>query len=164
MSWQRFIFNLKHAERSEILKLGYLLSKLYFITKNIYKNTWPLTLTYWFSWILVPFTLSWQACESKSIVSTHKVSVVLTRELPTLPVEDSVCTFLLGISVHLHWAKSWHQVYCRFETINKYLCVSPYGWGSEAVTHLQQIVGVPHVFCLLRYEGHLTERENIEII
>lgn len=52
------------------------------------------TLTYWFSSKLVPFTLSLQAWESKSMVSTHKVSVVLTLELPTLPVDDSVCTFL----------------------------------------------------------------------
>lgn len=52
------------------------------------------TLTYWFSSKLVPFTLSWQAWESKSMVSTHKVRVVRTLELPTLPVVDSVCTFL----------------------------------------------------------------------
>lgn len=55
-----------------------------------------LTLTYWFSSIFVPLTLSWQAWESKSTVSTHKVKVVRTLELPTLPVEDSVCTFLEG--------------------------------------------------------------------
>lgn len=53
------------------------------------------TLTYWFSSKFVPFTLSLQAWESKSIASTHKVRVVRTLELPTLPVGDSVCTFLL---------------------------------------------------------------------
>lgn len=52
------------------------------------------TLTYWFSSMLVPLTLSWHACESKSMVSTQTVSIVRTRELPTLPVDDSVCTFL----------------------------------------------------------------------
>lgn len=59
-----------------------------------YTDQMLLTLTYWFSSIFVPLTLSWQAWESKSTVSTHNVKVVRTLELPTLPVEDSVCTFL----------------------------------------------------------------------
>ena len=29
------------------------------------------------------------------MVSTHTVSMILTRELPTLPVDVSVCTFLV---------------------------------------------------------------------
>lgn len=34
----------------------------------------------------------------------------------------------------------------------------PDGGGSEAVSNLQQVVGVPHVLCLLWHQGHLPEK------
>lgn len=33
----------------------------------------------------------------------------------------------------------------------------PDGGGSEAVAYLQQVVGVPHVLCLLWHQSHLPE-------
>lgn len=33
----------------------------------------------------------------------------------------------------------------------------PYGGCSQAVPHLQQVVGVPHILCLLWHQSHLTE-------
>ncbi len=43
------------------------------------------------------------------------------------------------------------------------LCMAERGWwlpdgrGSQAVPHLQQVVGVPHILCLLWHQSHLTE-------
>lgn len=52
------------------------------------------TLTYWFSQMLRPLTLSTQAWVSKSMASTRMVRVVRTLLALTLPVAVSVVTFL----------------------------------------------------------------------
>ena len=77
------------------------------------------TLTYWFSCILRPLTLSTQAWVSKSMASTLMVSKVRTLLLLVLPVADSVCTFLqawihvpvqsmVETAIHSHVLSAWN--------------------------------------------------------
>ena len=70
---------------------------------NIFANH-LFTLTYWFSWMFLPFTRRTQAWVSKSISSTVRVSIVRTLLLEVLPVADSVWTFLRNRQIQKHWA------------------------------------------------------------